>query len=190
MEDKEIIKRYILGQDDVIDILIDRYKDPLYKLCWHLTEKSMDVDDLFQETWVKAIKNIKRYDTNKLFIPWLYTICTNLYKDRYRTKKRWLSKVKEYFNNEQKDEEMNSAGSPSPLPEDELIKKYDRETIRKYVNKLDDTYRLPIILYYFKEIEYADIGVIMGIPVGTVKSRLYSAKQKLRKLMEVDKYER
>jgi RNA polymerase sigma-70 factor (ECF subfamily) len=190
LEDNEIIERYKSGQRDILNILVDRYKNPLYKLCRHLTSNSMDADDLFQETWVKVVKNIKSYDPDKIFPPWLYKICTNMYLDRYRAKKRWLGKVKEYFNNEEKEIEMESMESRLPLPEEELIEKYDHETIRRYINMMDDIYRLPIILYYFKEVDYSDIAAILDIPVGTVKSRLYSAKQRLGKLMEVERFER
>lgn len=189
MEDKEIIERYLSGQGDILNILIDRYKGPLYKLCYHLTSNSADADDLFQESWYKAMRNIRNYDCEKPFIPWLYTICTNLYKDRYRAKKRWLSRIKEYFSNEEKDAEMESFSDMSLLPDDVLEEAYTRESVKKCLCILDDIYRLPIILYYFKEIEYADIAAILGIPVGTVKSRLYAGKQKLKKLMEVEQFE-
>lgn len=190
MDDREVIERYISGQSDVIDILVERYKNPLYKLCYHLTANNMDADDLFQETWIKVVRNIKYYDANRLFIPWLYVICTNLYKDRYRAKKRWLSRIKEYFTDEEKDTEMETLSNLSPLPEDELVEKYNNEVLKRYINMLDDIYRLPIILYYFKEIDYIDIGTVLNIPIGTVKSRLNAAKQKLRKLMEVEGFER
>jgi RNA polymerase sigma-70 factor (ECF subfamily) len=190
LEDKEIVERYMSGRSDIIDILIDRYKNPLFKLCCHLTANSTDADDLFQDTWVKAVKSIKLYDASKPFSPWLYSICTNLYKDSYRVKKRWLSRIKEYFSDEEKDADIESADNMSYLPEEELIEKYSRESIKNYVNMLDDIYRLPLILYYFKEIDYMDIGTVLDIPVGTVKSRLYKAKQKLRKLMEVEGFER
>lgn len=190
MEDKEIIERYKSGQSDIIDVLVDRYKNPLFRLCCHLALNSADADDLFQETWIKAVKNIKQYDVDKPFGPWIYAICTNHYKDRYRVKKRWVNRIKEYFSDEEKDAEMESADNHALLPEDELVEKYDREAIRKCVNMLDDIYRLPLILYYFKEVDYADIGNILGIPTGTVKSRLYGAKQKLRKIMEVERFER
>lgn len=189
MEDNEIVSRYISGQSEVMDILVDRYKIPLYRLCYHLTANNMDADDLFQETWIKAVKSIKLYDTGKPLLPWLCTICTNLYKDRYRVKKRWINRIKEYFSSQEKDAEMDSVHNSAPMLEDELVEKFDREAVRKYINMLDDTYRLPIILYYFKEVDYSDIGEILGIPIGTVKSRLYTAKQKLRKLMEVEQYE-
>jgi RNA polymerase sigma-70 factor (ECF subfamily) len=190
LEDKEIIQRYISGQSDIIDVLVDRYKNPLFRLCCHLASNSVDADDLFQETWIKAVKNIKLYDAEKSFGPWIYAICTNLYKDRYRVKKRWVNRIKEYFSNEEKDAEMESADNKVLPPEEQLMEKYDREAIRSYVNMLDDIYRLPLILYYFKEIDYVDIGNILSIPLGTVKSRLYGAKQKLRKMMEVERFER
>jgi RNA polymerase sigma-70 factor (ECF subfamily) len=188
LEDRDIIKRYLAGQMDIIDILVDKYKNPLYKLCHHLAREGPDADDLFQETWIRAIKRVRLYDSDKPFLPWLCAICTNLYRDNYRMRKRWLSRVREYFSGEEKEADMESAGNQSPLLEDELMEKLDRECVRRFVDKLDDMYRLPVILYYFKEIDYADIASVLNIPMGTVKSRLYGAKQRLRKLMEVEQY--
>lgn len=185
MEDIELIRQYCNGQDDAGEILIDRYQNSLYKLCYNLSKNKYDADDLFQETWVKAVKNFKYYDGSRPFLPWLYTICTNLYKDKYRSKKRWLERIKDYFTNEEKDEEMERVSYGLPLPEGEVIIKYDRETLKKCIDMLNDIYKIPLILYYFKEINYNDISLILKIPIGTVKSRLNTGKRKLKELMEV-----
>lgn len=189
MEDSDLIKLYKSGQLDVMEILIERYKNSLYKLCYHLTSDRYDADDLFQETCVRLVKNINRYDENKAFAAWLYSICTNLYKDKYRSKKRWLGRIKDYFTNEKKEEEMDNVENDSFLPEEQIIDKYNGEIIRKCVNMLDDTYRLPIILYYFKELSYSDLALVLDIPLGTVKSRLSMGKKKLKQLLEVEQFE-
>lgn len=189
MEDSDLIKLYKSGQQDAVEILIERYKNSLYKLCCHLTLNRYDADDLFQETWVRLVKNICYYDEIKPFAAWLYSICTNLYKDRYRSKKRWLSKIKDYFTNDKKEEEMDNIAADSSLPDEQIIDKYNSDVIRKCVNMLDDTYRLPIILYYFKELSYSDVALVLDIPLGTVKSRLSMGKKKLKQLMEVEHFE-
>jgi len=189
LEDKDLIKLYKSGQQAVMEILVERYKNPLYKLCYHLASNRYDTDDLFQETWVRVVKNINSYDEDKPFAAWLYSICTNLYKDKYRSKKRWLNRIKDYFTNEKKEEEMGNVENNSFLPEEQIIDKYNSEVIRKCVNMLDDTYRLPIILYYFKELSYSDVALVLNIPLGTVKSRLSTGKKKLKQLMEVEQFE-
>jgi len=65
LEDKDLIKLYKSGQQAVMEILVERYKNPLYKLCYHLASNRYDTDDLFQETWVRVVKNINSYDEDK-----------------------------------------------------------------------------------------------------------------------------
>jgi RNA polymerase sigma-70 factor (ECF subfamily) len=176
----------VSGHEEAIDMLVDKYKNPLYKLCYHLSEEKFDAEDLFQETWIRVIKNLKRYDCDRAFRTWLFSICINLYKDKYRKKKRWLSVIKEYFSDEDKDHEMENASDEYPLPEEKLISNMEKGKLRKNLSMLEDIYRIPILLYYFKDISYNDMAAILQIPVGTVKSRLNYARGKLKKMMEVD----
>jgi len=187
IENIELIQRIQSGQRDLIDILIDKYKNPFYKFCYHLTSNRYDADDLFQETWMKVVKNINLCNKDKQFEPWLYSIALNLYKDKYRKSKRWLNRIKEYFDTEVKDHEIELIDSGEPLPEDKLLYNEQKDQLKECINKLDDSFRIPIILFYFRELSYDDISEILALPLGTVKSRLSSGRKKLMKLMEEDK---
>jgi hypothetical protein len=82
--DEMLINEYLSGDDEAINILIDRYKKPLYKLCFNLARNNFEADDLFQETWIKIIKNIHKYKTKKalshiVWISILYKL--NLYSE-------------------------------------------------------------------------------------------------------------
>ena len=69
-------------------------------------------------------------------------------------------------------------------PEKELIQKSNRHNLRKAISKLQEKYKIPIVLYYFKDLKYEDIAQILKIPVGTVKSRVYAGKNKLKEILE------
>jgi RNA polymerase sigma-70 factor (ECF subfamily) len=188
LDDKEIILRCQSGRMDVIEILIDRYKNPLYKFCCHLTNSRQEGDDLFQETWVKVMKNINLCDSTKPFETWLCTITVNLYKDKYRRSKRWLNRIKDYFTNETKEIEMTGVESREPLPEEQLINRELKDNLKACINKLDDIFKIPLVLFYYKEMSYQEISDILDIPAGTVKSRLNSGRNKLKEMMEVKNY--
>lgn len=185
MEDKEIIKRLQSGQMNAADILIERYKDSHYKFCYHLANNQHDADDLFQEAWVKAIKNIQKFNVNTKFATWLYSITLNTYKDRYRKAKRWLKRVNLYFSNDTMELELKNIKSSDPVMDEKLIDEEQKHYLQKCINRLNDTYRIPIMLFYFKNLSYDQIAQILQIPVGTVKSRLNEGKRKLKKMMEV-----
>jgi len=182
-EDRYIIQEYLNGRTDAIGVLFEEYKMPLYKFCYHLTINRHEADDLFQETWVRVVQNIASFDINKKFDTWLFTIAINLYKDRYRKAKRWLKKIKMYFSDETKVEEIEGILNTNKPIEEQIEERQQREFMYKCINEMQDIYRIPVILFYFKEMSYDQIAEILNIPIGTVKSRLNSARTKLRTML-------
>ncbi|RCX07342.1 RNA polymerase sigma-70 factor (ECF subfamily) [Anaerobacterium chartisolvens] len=189
LEDKQIIKLCKSGYIDMLEILIDRHKDSLYKFCYHLSQNKLDADDLFQDTWVRTMQSIASCDEERAFSNWLLSIALNAYRDRYRKTKRWLNKLTDFFSNEEKEAALHNAPSHAPPSDEQAVDNELREHLVHCINLLDDTFRIPVILFYFKQMRYEDIAEILDIPVGTVKSRLNSGKSKLRKLMEVEYFE-
>ena len=180
INDRELVQSFRNGNMHAADILIERYKSSLNKLCNKLTMNQNDSDDLFQDTWVKVFKYIKKYDEKKSFKTWIYTICVNTYKDKYNKKKRWMNIVKDYFTNDEKSNELNKISDGSKYTEDMVIENDDYMSLRKKIMELDDKLRIPLVLFYFKEFNYSELSEIMDIPIGTVKSRLNTAKKRLK----------
>jgi len=163
-----------------INTLINKYKKPLYNLCFRLTLNRSDADDLFQETWIKAAQTLGRVDSG-YFRQWLFRVCINRYKDDYRKDKRRKDVLYNQFDsNEQKDfilENTNYALSA----EEEYEAKMSYQTLMAHINLLSHKLKIPMVLYYFEQLSYKDIAEIMNIPEGTVKSRLNAAKAVLKK---------
>ncbi|MBS4538434.1 sigma-70 family RNA polymerase sigma factor [Clostridium sp. D2Q-11] len=187
IEDKKLIENYINGNRYSADLLIDKYQNLLYKLCNKISKSKDEAEDLFQESWLKIFKNIHKYNSSQTFENWIYTICINLYRDKYNKKKRWLNIVKDYFSNENKEVEINNS-THNITPLEDLLHKEDRSSIRASLNSMEDKYRIPLILYYFKDLSYKDIADILDIPVGTVKSRLNTSKNRLKSLLKEEFY--
>ncbi len=110
-EDREIIERCQRGQTELMDLLIDRYRVPLYTQCCKLARSRVDADDLFQDTWVAALKNLGGFAPERRFWPWLVTICLNRYRDRYRKGRRWRRRIRTFFSGEEQDRELDQARS-------------------------------------------------------------------------------
>lgn len=186
LDEKYIHDIYLKDRNLALKMLIDEYKDFLYKFSFYLCKSSMESDDLFQDTWVKVIKNIDKYAWNERFEPWIRTICLNSYKDGYRKSKRWLNIIREYFDGEKKERDLINFPSKDNLPEKDIIKDEEKKILKKAVNNLKDNYRIPIILYYFERLNYREISEIISIPEGTIKSRLSKARKLLKEYMEVE----
>ena len=169
------------------DKLMNIYSPYIYRLCKRLSKNKFDADDLYQNTWLKIYKSIKNYNSNNKFENWIYTICLNNYRDNYTKNKNLLSKVKDLFSStEEKELEINNIYDQSENTDNTIIATIDSNKIHSYINELKDIYRIPIILFYFKDLSYTDISEITKVPIGTVKSRLNSGKAKLKKIMEED----
>jgi RNA polymerase sigma-70 factor (ECF subfamily) len=189
LDDSTLILRCQAGQLELSDILVDRYKKPLYSFCLKLTGNRGEADDLFQDTWVNAFRNIHRCKPDKRFINWLFTICINLYRDRYRKYFRWLKVIKSYTSGDHMEHEMINVASKAAGPAEKTFKSEQEKTLRNALERLKETLRIPLILYYYRQFNLKEIAGILGIPEGTVKSRLAAARGQLKKIMEVGNHE-
>lgn len=174
-----------MGYNEYYEILIKRYESMLYKYCFYLTSSEEEAKDLFQDTWVKVFSKMHLFSEKYLFKNWLLSIATNTYKDWYRKQKRWSGKVKRYFTIDKMEKELASIPSESLLPEEECIFKDRSNELKESVVALKPHYKMVILLYYFEEKSIKEISYILGIPDGTVKSRLNQAKKILKKELEV-----
>lgn len=156
----------------MIDEYIKRYGRRLYGLCHYLCSNSFDADDLYQETWLKVIRHIEKYDPVREFEPWLTKICVNTYRSRLRRIVR--SPLLDFPSSEEKDRLLDSI----PAPESK-----DYTLLYEAVARLPDKLRLAVVLFYFQEMNLSSTAEILKIPVGTVKSRLNKARKLLKEVL-------
>jgi RNA polymerase sigma-70 factor (ECF subfamily) len=146
------------------------------KLCCNLCRSYADADDLFQETWFKAIKNIEKYDDKKDFGKWLFTICINTYKNTQNCSE---NRKRVCFGSTEEKEIFLST-----LP-DTMVHNEKYEELIAVIRELPEKYRTVIALRYFNDYSEKDVSQILKIPVGTVKSRLSKAKQLIRRRFSI-----
>lgn len=156
----------------MIDQYIRQYGKRLYGLCLSLCANPFDADDLYQETWLRAVKNISQYDPTKEFEPWLTKICVNTYRNVLRRLAR--SPFLDFRTNEEKDALINA------VPDAE---KTDYGPLYEAIDRLPEKYRIAVILFYFQDMDTAATAQVIGIPEGTVKSRLSKARKLLKEVL-------
>ncbi|MBI4721259.1 MAG: sigma-70 family RNA polymerase sigma factor [Chitinivibrionia bacterium] len=182
MEDEEIIRRCREGRTDLLDVLIERYKTELYSLCMRLARRAPDADDLFQDTWVRVMKRLDGYSSEQRFKPWLFAICVNRYRDLYRWRKRWGRRRS--GGEDPADIRLSPMAGNESDPEQRAVAEENMTAARRAIDALEDALRLPVVLHYFEDLSTEEIGRILEIPQGTVKSRLHAARGKLRGALE------
>ena len=140
----------------------------LYGLCRHLCGNAADADDLYQETWLRAVKGFSRFDPSMDFEPWITRICVNAYRSSLRRISRRLAV-------EPPGEKKEAMLLSAPAPEEP-----DYGALRAAVGKLPEKLRVTVVLFYFEDMDVASTAAVLGVPPGTVKSRLSKARMLLR----------
>lgn len=150
--------------------ILEEYGGNICRFCYSLCKNENDADDLFQETCLKLLKSDFRIKSREETLSFLYKTCLNAYRNAYRAAKRRG--------------EMEIHGVSSEYIENIPDKKADAETyeeLYRAVDTLPYKYRTVITLSYFEGLSEKNVSNILGVPPGTVKSRLYKAKQLLKK---------
>ena len=184
-EQKRLLTHYINGDIKAMAKLVEEYKDDLYNLCFRMTFSRFEADDLFQQTWEKVIKNAARFN-GKSFRNWLYTICINTHRDILRKNER-LKKIGGIdFKNSKEKEIAISLVSDGVTAEEAALKQQDRIKLVSLVNGLPEKQKSAVVLHYYQGLSHEEISEILSIPQGTVKSRLNTAKRKLKAQLMLD----
>lgn len=160
----------------MIDQYIRQYGKRLYGLCLTLCASAFDADDLYQETWLRALKCINQYDTVRDFEPWLTRICVNTYRNTLRR----IAKSP-IFNRFASTAEKDAAFEAVPAAAETF--KSDYAALYTAIDGLPDKLRTTVILFYFRDMDLASTSDALGIPIGTVKSRLNKARKLLKEAL-------
>lgn len=151
--------------------LLNNESDFLKQLALKLTKHLEDAEDLMQETYFKALKNQDKYAQGTNFKGWLYTIMRNTFINNYRKKKIQNTFVDETDNNYYINQGLNNRVEYAD-------RNVDQEYIMKQINSIDRNYVEAFMMHY-NGYKYEEISEIMGIPLGTVKSRIFLARKKM-----------
>ncbi len=157
----------------MIDQYIQTYGKRLYGLCRTLCANSFDADDLYQDTWLKVVKNISQYDPAQPFSPWLTKICVNTYRNALR---RWIRSP--IFDGFTTSEEKTAVMDGTVSPEEP-----DYFELHRAIDNLPEKLRITVILFYFQDMDINEVAQTLRIPSGTVKSRLNKARQLLKEVL-------
>jgi len=157
-----------------VDHYIRAYGRRLYGLCLHLCDSPHEADDLYQDTWLKVVANIGSYDPARDFEPWLTRICVNTYRNALRRLAR--SPFVGFGSTEEHDAALAGVAAPEEAPE-------EYGPLHREVRRLPQKLRLVVVLFYFKDMDVAATARALGIPAGTVKSRLNKARRLLKEAL-------
>jgi len=179
-DEAALLERVRRGDADAFDAVARTHAPRLYRLALHLARRSEDAEDLVQETLVRALPKLDRFEGRARLSTYLVRALTNLWRNRLRSKGR--SRLVPW---PEVGEERRQAEFPDPSPsvENGLVKRDRADDVRAALERLEPTRRLTILLREVEGLSYEEIAEMTNVPVGTVRSRLARARGDLRTIL-------
>ena len=177
--ERALIDRAQQGDHDAFAALVNEHQRYIYNLALRVLRDENEALDLAQETFVRAWSALPNFRGQSKFRTWLYRIVTNLCYNRLPGLRRSLNALGDAVV-----EEIPNPDSKSGNPARKLEMQELREHLRQAVDDLDERYRLLITLRYQDELSYDEIASTLNLPLGTVKTGLFRAKERLRRALE------
>ncbi len=166
--------------------LLSRYQNHLDRLLYHLAPDWQDRADLAQEIWIRVYRNIRRLQEPRKFQGWLSRIATNLFYDELRKRKRVSEPLSLDAPRTLEDGEVDwEIASPAPSPDDDMATREFYDQLRAAIADLPEAFRTTIVLREIEGMAYEEIAELTGVSLGTVKSRIARARQRLQLQLQV-----
>lgn len=168
-DDRRLVELVLAGDNTAFEYLFDRYHEAIRRLFMQRMGGARDVDDLLQETFVKVYVNLHRYNAAYMFGQWVYTIARNTFVDYVRRRQDDLPI----------DERFAAPASSAPTPEESVINGQQRRQLENYLERLSPRYRKLIEMRFFEEYSYEEIAAKLDLPLGTVKTQIHRARERM-----------
>jgi RNA polymerase sigma-70 factor (ECF subfamily) len=168
--DGELVHLALSGSSEAFGALVSRYRPPVVRLAYRFVRDHEEANDIAQSAFLRAYRSLGSFRSERPFSHWLFTIARNASLDAVRCRRAYA-------------EIEPTLSSIEPGPEDLAVRGDEAARIRAAVGALPERYRRVIEMHYLKGFRYREIAAKLGIPLGTVKTAISRAKQRLRSEM-------
>lgn len=175
-QEQEIIGRVLGGDRSAFAGLVEKYQGPVFNLAYRMTGSREDADDLTQETFIRAYQNLHRFDRDKKFFTWLYTIGINLIRNHLKKNVRDISHLAAAGSSLEQ-QQINGEGEGDVLSDDRMIR------LEQVIRKLPVDLREAIILKFVQDLTFEEVANVTGDSVSAVKMRIYRGLEKIKEML-------
>lgn len=166
-----IVEACLAGERKAFEVLVDRYEKKLYNAAYRVLGDAEDAKEATQSAFVKAYERLATFDTSQRFFPWMYRILVNESLNIVSRRKRF--------------EELDSnVPVPGRNPEERYGDQEIARLLQTAMRELKPDYRIVVALRHYQGFSYEEISDILRVPEKTVKSRLFTARQQLREILQ------
>ena len=185
--DAELVARVKAGDKKAFDLLVLKYQRKIMRLLSRMIRDQAEVEDVAQEAFIKAYRALPQFRGDSAFYTWLYRIAINTARNWLASNSRRPSTPSSYENEDGETfDEMDNL-TDNTTPESELASRQIAQTVNKAIEDLPEDLRTAIVLREIEGMSYEDIAQSMNCPIGTVRSRIFRAREaiatKLRPMM-------
>jgi RNA polymerase sigma-70 factor (ECF subfamily) len=170
------------GDTDAFRVLVERHSRPLFRLAFRMTGNQQDAEDVVQDSFLRAYRQLGKFDERASFGTWLYRIAVNCSLDLVRSRKR-RSEHMAPVDSEMEDPVL-SLPAPDPTPDRLAMSGEVRERVAEAMNELSASERTAFVLRHFEGMCIDDVSQVLGCQPGAAKHRVFRAVQKLRRALE------
>ncbi|MCK5053976.1 MAG: sigma-70 family RNA polymerase sigma factor [Anaerolineales bacterium] len=166
------IERATQGDDDAFAQIVENYQVPVYNLCYRMLGNKEEAEDAAQETFLRAYRNLKKYDPNRKFATWLLSIGSHYCIDRLRRRRLQLVSLDDLLPRRER-------GASVPGAEANYLQQEHADEIRSMLDGLGGKDRAAVILRYWYDFSYEEIAKSLSLSLPAVKSRLHRTRREM-----------
>lgn len=180
MTDDALVTLYLKGSNQAFDVLLNRYKDKLYYYIYFIVRSREIAEDIFQETFVKAIVTLQqgRYQPDGKFSAWITRIAHNLVIDQFRQERN----ENIISNDESEVDLLNSVSLSERTVESQMVNEQVLKDVRALINELPDCQREVVFMRYYQNLSFKEIAEITGVSINTALGRMRYAVLNMRRM--------
>ena len=179
--DQNLVKQYVQGNEACLEMLINRHKNRIITTIILIVKDSYIAEDLFQETFIKIINNLKKgkYNEEGKFLPWAMRIAHNMAIDYFRKTKRMPT-----ITDSSGDDVFRTIKIAVENREEQIIRTEKEDMVRAAINRLPEEQRQVLILRHYGNLSFKEIAVMTDVSINTALGRMRYALTNMRKIME------
>jgi len=179
--DQNLVKQYVQGNEACLEMLINRHKDRIFTTIILIVKDSYIAEDLFQETFIKIIKNLKagKYNEEGKFLPWAIRIARNMAIDYFRKMKRMPT-----VTGSDGEDVFRKIKLQVDNREEQMIRNEKENMVRDVISRLPEEQRQVLILRHYGDLSFKEIAEMTGVSINTALGRMRYALNNMRKMME------
>lgn len=177
LSENNLIQAAIRGEEQAWEALMQEHQQPVFRLAYLFSGDPDEAEDITQEAFIRAFRSISKFDSARSFRPWILSIAANLARNRLRSGSRYLRTLQRLIHFDAQD--------LSKFPRD-TEQPWEAETLWQTVRRMSLDDQQVVYLRYFLELSEGEMAAVLGVPDGTVKSRLHRALKRLRNRLAQD----